>query len=136
MTTLCMHHPYNTTAQLPPILYRIKLVSNSPLVFTVALVHIQIIIKIFEVHPKDIGLEAVTIVSVSLKKLLSCVNMHNILLKHVLIPLHIILFRYLTPSTSNTFLITPPSHTQRAKNTLCRQNILKLDPFIAKINIQ
>ncbi len=136
MTTPCIHHPNTCTVNILPAIHLTKLVSNYIAVFTVPLGHLQIIPKIFEVHAKDVGYEAVTIVSISLKKILSSSNIHNIVSHQVLKPLHFVLFRYLTPSTSNTFLITPPSHTQRAKNTLCRQNILKLDPFIAKINIQ
>ena len=107
MTTPCIQRPTTTLAQILLTLYLTKLVSYTIPVFIVTLVHLQIILKIFEVHPKDIGHEAVTIVSIPLKKSISSSNMHNILLKHVLIPLHFIPVHQPTPSTSNTPLITP-----------------------------
>ena len=62
--------------------------------------------------------------------------MHNIPIKHVLIPLHFVLFRYLTPRTSNTLFITPPSSTQRAKIRPSPSKYSQNPFFIAKIDIQ
>ena len=55
MTILCIHQPTTTLTQILSILYLTKLVSNTIPVFTKALAHLQIILKIFKVHPKDIG---------------------------------------------------------------------------------
>jgi hypothetical protein len=62
--------------------------------------------------------------------------MHNILIKQVLIPLHFISHLYLTPSTSNTPLITPLSPTQRAQNRPLPSKYSQNPFFIAKIDTQ
>ena len=115
MTTPCIHQVKIFSALCSPALYLTKLVSNTTAIFTVALAHLQIFLKIFESWPEDIILESVTIVIISLKNFLSFSNMHNILLKNVLKPLHFILFLYLTPSVPITLLITLLSLIRRAQ---------------------